>query len=103
VEIHCQLLSLGKELAIIECCIAVYMTAQVLLQTHNPSRLFVALWTYRLMMQRVNIVAGARVCQFAERQCGGFEASASRGFLHAFIANIGTLPAAYTLTVSNCR
>jgi hypothetical protein len=47
--------------------------------------------------------AGARVCQFAEVSCGGFEASATRGFLHAFIANIGMLPAAYTLTVSNCR
>ncbi|WIA16742.1 hypothetical protein OEZ85_013396 [Tetradesmus obliquus] len=47
-------------------------------------------------------ILGARVCQFAEVSCGGFEASATRGFLHAFIANTGTLPAAYTLTVSNC-
>ncbi|KAF6259714.1 dihydrouridine synthase-domain-containing protein [Scenedesmus sp. NREL 46B-D3] len=47
-------------------------------------------------------ILGARVCQFAEVTCGGFEASATRGFLHAFLANLGTLPAAYTLTVSNC-
>lgn len=48
-------------------------------------------------------ILAARICTFAEARCGGFEASAARGFLHARISNAGTLPAAFTLTVSNCR
>eukprot|EP00879_Flechtneria_rotunda_P027527 GHRR01029493.1.p1 GENE.GHRR01029493.1~~GHRR01029493.1.p1 ORF type:complete len:349 (+),score=80.41 GHRR01029493.1:156-1202(+) len=46
--------------------------------------------------------SAARMCQFAETSCGGFEASASRGYLHALVVNTGTLVASYTLTVSNC-
>ncbi|KAF8065442.1 HAP2 [Scenedesmus sp. PABB004] len=46
--------------------------------------------------------AAARMCTFSESSCGGFEASAARGYLHALVANTGTLAAAYTLTVTNC-
>jgi hypothetical protein len=42
------------------------------------------------------------MCQFSGSVCGGFEASASRGFLHANVTNTGTLPASYTLSVTNC-
>jgi hypothetical protein len=42
------------------------------------------------------------MCQFSGSVCGGFEASASRGFLHANITNTGTLPSSYTLSVTNC-
>jgi len=45
----------------------------------------------------------ARMCTFAETRCGGFEASAARGYLHAWLANIGTLPASYTIIVTDCR
>lgn len=44
-----------------------------------------------------------RMCTFAEVKCGGFEASASRGYLHAWLANTGTLSATYTISVTNCR
>lgn len=47
--------------------------------------------------------AAARMCTFAETRCGGFEASAASGFLHAWLANAGTLAAAYTVVVTECR
>ena len=43
------------------------------------------------------------MCTFAETRCGGFEASAARGYLHAWLANTGTLPASYTIVVTDCR
>eukprot|EP00775_Hariotina_reticulata_P002496 gene2496-2799_t len=47
-------------------------------------------------------IAAARMCQFAEVSCGGFEASASRGYLQALVSNVGVLDASYTLSVTNC-
>lgn len=45
-------------------------------------------------------ITGAQICQFSDLVCGGFEAGASRGYLHVNISNGGTLDASYTLTVS---
>lgn len=41
----------------------------------------------------------AQICQFSDLVCGGFEAGASRGYLHVSVANKGTIDASYTLTV----
>jgi hypothetical protein len=43
------------------------------------------------------------MCTFAKQKCGGFEAGASRGFLRANVSNTGSLAAAFTLAVVNCR
>lgn len=48
------------------------------------------------------LFAAARMCTFAETRCGGFEASAASGYLHAWLANVGTLPASYTIIVTDC-
>jgi hypothetical protein len=42
------------------------------------------------------------MCQFSGAVCGGFEATSARGYLHANVTNTGTLPASYTLSVTNC-
>jgi hypothetical protein len=42
------------------------------------------------------------MCTFAEVTCGGFEASAASGFLHAWVGNTGTLAASFTLVVTDC-
>ncbi len=42
------------------------------------------------------------MCQFNGTKCGGFEALAAHGYLLANVTNTGVLPAAYTLSVTNC-
>jgi hypothetical protein len=42
------------------------------------------------------------MCTFAEVSCGGFEAMAASGYLHVWLANTGTLPASYTVIVTDC-
>ncbi|PNH12225.1 Protein HAPLESS 2, partial [Tetrabaena socialis] len=72
-------------------------------QSQSVVTLSVAADSVRLVTNRSpGNISGARVCRFAETSCGGFEASASRGYILVNLTNTGRLPADYTLTVGNC-
>ena len=42
------------------------------------------------------------MCAFAQSRCGGFEAVASHGYLHANVTNTGKLAAGFALAMANC-
>ncbi|CAG9465795.1 unnamed protein product [Pedinophyceae sp. YPF-701] len=47
-------------------------------------------------------IVSAKVCQFANVECGGFEALTERGYLTAEVENEGYIDAGFTISVHDC-